>query len=104
MVIFRALWISFSAAKHRHTFRETPLPQRALAASPPPAARLTTALSVSLSTAYTRGLLIVLRIDVFNQNSIIAAEGAFSNVTAKTYLGRPWGGVLSNSIVAPTET
>lgn len=28
--------------------------------------------------------------DVFNNNDIVAASDAFSNVTGETFLGRPW--------------
>lgn len=30
--------------------------------------------------------------DVFNNNQVIAASDAFSNVTGNVFLGRPWGG------------
>lgn len=33
-----------------------------------------------------------LLLDVFDQNTLIAAPDAFSNVTSKTFLGRPWEG------------
>ena len=30
--------------------------------------------------------------DVFNNNQVLAASDAYSNVTGNVYLGRPWGG------------
>lgn len=37
----------------------------------------------------------IYRTDVFDQNVLIAASDAFSNVTDKTFLGRPWMGMCS---------
>ena len=31
-------------------------------------------------------------VDVFNNNQVLAASDAYSNVTGNVYLGRPWGG------------
>ena len=39
--------------------------------------------------------------DVFNGNEIIAAADAFSNVTSKTYLGRPWSGTFFGNQALP---